>query len=324
MAKRASNHIVKSTMDNAPENDVIDETRQDIERTRASMGETLDSIGDRLSPERFKAESVDAAGKIKDEAIDTAAHLKDAAVEAAKAATQEVIQGVKHATWEVYDNARSRVLDTQDEIKGAGMTAIQTLKNNPIPTAMVGLGLYWLYQSLQENQVRVERSRRLGPYDTARPIHHDSIADTASNAMGRAKDKMSHAADTISHKASEVGESLTDLKDTLSSKANDQVDEFQTVLHSSPLVVGGVAAAVGLAFGMMLPTTEVENRTMGTTRDQLVDLAQEKVTDTVSDIKEKAHDLTEKAVEVATSSVGPMVKTVREESRRHGLSADLA
>jgi len=76
----------------------------------------------------------------------------------------DTISGVRDATRDVYDSAVGRVNQTKLEIEGAGMSVISTIKSNPIPTAMVGMGLYWLYQSMQENEQRGSGGR----YD-ARP-----------------------------------------------------------------------------------------------------------------------------------------------------------
>lgn len=343
MAQRASKpHLDAGQTPDAPELEHTEEARLDIERTRAHMGETLDHIGERLSPERFKAEAVDAVVKIKDEALDTAEHLKTAAVEAARAATHEVIDGVKQASWEAYDQARSRVLDTKDQIEGVSMTVINTMKRNPIPTAMVGFGLYWLYQSLEENRVRGGRSRRpAGKYESWDERQHrlneghseirekaaqaadmvDRVKDKIVGAAGQAREKISDGADTLTHKAGEFGDVVHD-------QGQRAVDEFQHIVHTSPLIVGGVAAAVGLAFGMMLPDTEVENRAMGGTRDEWVDQAQVTVSEAVGEIKDKAIDLKDKAVQVAgttaTAVVESVMDTVKEAAEKQPFASGTA
>lgn len=298
MAKRASRQELITPSDEA------EQARLEIERTRNQMGETLESIGDRLSPERFKTEAVEAAGRLKDEAIDTAEHLKTAAVEAARAATQEMISGVREAGRGVYDSALRSVTQTKQEIEGAGMSIIRTVKNNPIPAAMVGMGLYWLYQSTQESQ--------RGGYHPGVSRQLRGKAEQAGQAMGRVKDSLSEAAGSLGDRAGELGEAagerLEHYSEAIQEGGQRAADEFQHLLHSNPLAVAGVAAAVGLAFGMMLPDTEVENRTMGVARDQFVGEAQDKMSEVVSDLSDKAGDLKDKAVEVA----GAMTEAARE------------
>lgn len=255
-----------------------EQARLDIEKTRAQMGETLDSIGDRLSPERLKTE-----------AIDTADQLKTAAVQAARAATQEVISGVREATWGAYDNARSRINQTKSEIEGAGMSVIRTLKYNPIPAAMVGMGVYWLYQSMHSEKPR------MGLEDQPR-----GKTERAGASVGRVKDSLAEVArEKVQGLRQAAGEQMEHYGEALHDGGERAADEFQQLLRTSPLAVAGVAAAIGLAFGMMLPESEVENRTMGPARDQIVGEAQDKVTEVVSDLTDKAVDLKDKAVEAA-------------------------
>ena len=248
-----------------PEGDKTEEARLDIGRTRAHMGETLDRIGERLSPE----------------------HFKSAAVEAARATTHEVIDGVKRASWEVYDQARSRLLDTKQEIEGASMTVINTMKHNPIPTAMVGLGLYWLYRCLRENQV--------------------------SSTPNEVKEEARQAGEKLSQEARELGDLALEKANDLKQAASERLDQGQRAMdgylhmvHANPLVAAGVAAAIGVAFGMMLPDTEVENRAMGETRDEWVDRAQEKIPVALREIQDKAKE--DEAVLVA----GPKARAAAE------------
>ena len=70
--------------------------------------------------------------------------------------------------------------------------------------------------------------------------------------------------------------------------------------------------AAGIALGMMLPDTRVENRTLGSTRDHLLAEAQAKVSETVSDIKEKA-------VTVVRETAHQAVDTLKDEAQKQGL-----
>lgn len=329
----------------------VEESRDDIERTRAHMEQTLGAIGDRLSPERFKAEAVETAGKLKEDAIETAEHFKEAAVEAARAATHEVISGVKTATREVYDGARNRVLQTKNDIEGAGMTVVDTLRHNPIPTAMVGLGLYWLYQGLEDNKrvsyrrrmrgltyVGEEREYRTYPvnsmgetrqgYASGRTDASYGVRDRAEDAVGGVRDKVSDVADRVSTGASDVAdrvsskahdltesiqESASRLKqragrsfENVQDRAHDGLVEVRGMVYTNPLAMAGMAALAGIAMGMMLPDTEIENETLGYTRDRLVNEAQEKV----GEIKEKATELKDKAMDVARDTATVAADTI--------------
>lgn len=82
--------------------------RRDIESTRANLSETVDAIQQKLNPQRLK-----------DEAVST----------------------VREATV-------GRVEDMADDamwkVKGAGYNVFETIKRNPVPSALLAVGLGWL------------------------------------------------------------------------------------------------------------------------------------------------------------------------------------
>lgn len=82
--------------------------RADIERTRAEMGAKIDRIGEKLSPEQLKQQAQES---INDMMTDTA---------------NRVSSYVRDHRREMSDNL------------------VHTLKHNPVPTALIGLGLGWL------------------------------------------------------------------------------------------------------------------------------------------------------------------------------------
>ncbi|MDQ2669326.1 MAG: DUF3618 domain-containing protein [Gemmatimonadota bacterium] len=87
------------------------EIELEIQRTRARMTENVDALTWKLSPDRLKAQ---AKHKL---------HQKQEAV----------VEKVRHAAHEVGDSARQ-----------AGSGLFGTLKENPIPAAMIGAGIAWL------------------------------------------------------------------------------------------------------------------------------------------------------------------------------------
>ena len=87
------------------------EIRADIEATREEMSGTLGAIGEKLDP-----------GRIVNQAKDT----------------------VREATIGKVEDA---VATAGETARGAGTTMLDTIKQNPIPAAMAGIGLVWLWRS---------------------------------------------------------------------------------------------------------------------------------------------------------------------------------
>lgn len=104
-----------SDAEDVTDDESTDDIRGDIEDTRSHMSETIDAIQAKLSPQR----------------------LTEQAKEIVHDAT---IGRVEHAMNDMTDSAR----DT-------GYTLLDTVRQNPIPLALAGIGIGWLAVRLREN-----------------------------------------------------------------------------------------------------------------------------------------------------------------------------
>ena len=89
--------------------------RAEIEQTRARMGQTIDQIQERLSPARLKQQTKDT--------------IRDATIGKVEEMTNRAEYEVK--SW------RSKI--------------VQTVKDNPVPAALIGVGLGWLIMADSDN-----------------------------------------------------------------------------------------------------------------------------------------------------------------------------
>ncbi len=185
------------------------ETRIEIEQTRADMSETIDAIQERLSPQNLKEEARDRVREVASEATDRA---RDAAMEKAQ---------------------------------GAKTTVMQTIKQNPVPVALTGIGLGWLAMSSRQQS---------------------SGGSSAGRAVSQAQDKAQQQASQLGHQAQD--------------QARRAKGEFQRMLQQNPLAVGALAVGLGVAVGLVIPETGKEDQVMGEARDSLAEKAQEKAQDT--------------------------------------------
>ena len=91
------------------------EVLERIEATRARMGGTIEQIGDRVNPDRVQREL--------------------------KARAKEQVREAKH---NVKQKARNAMHDMEHGVNDTGRTVWNTIRENPIPAGMVGVGLAWL------------------------------------------------------------------------------------------------------------------------------------------------------------------------------------
>ena len=140
-----------------------EEIRVEIAQTRTEMSGTIEAIQQRLAPEALTEQAKDIARDATDQAKTAAQEILQDAVrevkEAAKEVTEHAVHEVKDAARDVTTGAKDAAWDAtvgraEDAVSSAGETAkgmsslvIDTIKQNPIPAALAGLSLFWLYKN---------------------------------------------------------------------------------------------------------------------------------------------------------------------------------
>ncbi|MEO8799019.1 MAG: hypothetical protein ABI551_14110, partial [Polyangiaceae bacterium] len=200
-------------------------------------------------------------------------------------------------------------------------------------TALIGLGLGWLFINARARRPGVERARAYGAYGrsgndgpTARGTVEararqlssrvgsaaervgEKASDVAHRMANRAADGATGAANVIAGEAHELSEkagklgaqagdavthAVHDAEDFVSENAHragesatamargarDQAVAWEgtveRALRANPLAVGAVALALGVAVGLAVPTTPIEDEWVGDLRDRTIDRAGE-------------------------------------------------
>jgi hypothetical protein len=344
MAETTS-YITPSSYTNYEDPNDPEVIRAQIEQTRANMTRTVNSIQEKLAPERLAQQAKDSI----------------------REATSRKVE-------EMADTARRKANSWRSSLT-------ETIKHNPVPAAMIGIGLGWLLLKGSNGGERrnefhyypdSEGNYRLYPSDDWNSPYYEerspsrvgsaahavqekagemasSVADTASNAASTVADTARSAANTVTETASSAAHTVADtarsaantVTETASSAAHTVADtarnvkqttqeqahylanqakvqaryaktEFEELMETNPLALGVVAVAAGAIIGLMLPRTQAENRLMGETRDRLMDQAKSsaKVTmNKVQHVAEEAYQAAkETAVEEAENQELPMAK----------------
>lgn len=145
-----------------------DEIRHQISHTRALMGTTITQIGERLSP--------------------------DYILDKAKTSVREATVG----------RFKDMSYEANRRVEGMSNSVGDTVRANPLPVALIGLGLGWLMMS--------ERSKRQGydtrGYRTTGYRYYES--DEGPGRMEQARYRLNEAGDTVQDRAAEFGSSVGD------------------------------------------------------------------------------------------------------------------
>ena len=255
--------------------------------------------------------------------------------------TVDAIQG-RLSPENLKEQAKDRVREaTLGKAQGAGSTIVETIRANPLPAALTGIGLSWLFVSGRRRSSGQEaryRDRVYDAYDRSPAYDYPSryeeqgaSGSSAGQALERARDRVGETAtkaqDTAEQVASQAqdtaGEVASQAQDTAgqaASQAQDRVRRlgdqaryqaqragggFQRMLRENPLSVGTLAVGVEAAVGLAIPATAKEHEVMGEARDNLVEKTQE-----------KAQEAQQKVQRVAQEAQG----AAKEEAENQGLT----
>jgi ElaB/YqjD/DUF883 family membrane-anchored ribosome-binding protein len=188
-----------------------EELRRDIEYTRQDLGETLDAIGDRVSPgrmvERRKNKVVNGLTSVRDRVMGTASD----------------------AGQSVGDTAGSAV----DTIKGAPDTVVQQTQGNPLAAGGIAFGIGVLLASVfpataKEQQVADQLK------DKAQPLAED-LKQTGQEMAEHMKEPAREAVESVKQAATEGQQAVTDTaKEAAQSTGQAAREGAETVRSEAP------------------------------------------------------------------------------------------
>lgn len=237
-----------------------DETKSDpqalviqkgIEQTRGDMSRTVNEIEERLSPARIEQqveqlkESVlgnyhevkdhlkddisrelrDAKAKVKEEMIEAKEAVQDGFDHARTAVRQATVGKVE----DMVQDARHMVHDARETVTEAGSSVLGTIKANPIPAALVAVGLGWLIMSARSSTPRITAYGATG-YGPPRT--------TPRRLVRKGQRAMSGAVHSVEEGAVDLGHRVQAGASRVAGKANGLV-------HDVGERVGSVAHEVG-------------------------------------------------------------------------------
>jgi len=297
--------------ENTDINDASEDTEQiraNIEETRSQMGETIDAIQEKLS----------------------FSNISEQVKEEVSGYVNETIQTAKDTVYDATIRKVGNVMNYVNEM--ADTKIVRTARQNPLAIGLIGLGLGILFfggsrkkksKYRYNNDYDYDRDnqnygRRFSSKDnqstlaTAQNKVSDAasaVSDKVSSAAGAVSDTVSGAAGAVSNTVGNVASKAYKQVGNLGSQAQDLAgtaqDQYEYYIEENPLAVGAVVMALGAAVGLAIPSTRVENRWMGETRENLIQKAEETARDAIGKVQQVAGQVTE---------------TVKEEAKNQGLT----
>jgi ElaB/YqjD/DUF883 family membrane-anchored ribosome-binding protein len=198
--------------------------------------------------------------------------------------------------------------------------------NNPLPVVLIGAGLAWFLMG------RDAMSTMGHGHDASRSDGHDSesafnkAGERLGDAASKAGDAMHGAVGGVRHAAESAGSAMSDTAHKLGEKASSayysasskmgqsaaELAQSATALEQKtmmaardlinqvkdqPLVMVGIGLAMGAALGAAFPATELENRVLGDTADEVKREAKHAAAQQLDKAKDKAKHVAHQLVE---------------------------
>jgi ElaB/YqjD/DUF883 family membrane-anchored ribosome-binding protein len=243
-----------------------EQIRSEIEDTRAEMGQTINEIQERLSPE----------------------HIVNQVKESVRDATIGKVQRAMDTMGEKI----SDVTEPAREVMGrAGNAIADSVWKNPIPLAFIGLGVGMLMmRRFGSSSSRLTHEQRLVQWAGGVNANRESESLQNEGAVSRTFQQVK---ETASDLASRSTNNLTALSSQAKDSATQVSNRFGELLRDNPLAVGAVAIAAGAAVGLALPSTRLEKEYIGETSGMLVDKAGQVARDAVDRVQNAAEQMTQ-------------------------------
>ena len=244
-----------------------EQLRANIEDTRADMSQTLNEIQERLSPENL---------------VD---QVKETVREATIGKVENFVGQVGETLSGVTEPAREMAGRAGNAIKEVGTTVADKIWNNPIPMALIGLGVGMLVVRNFSGRSYDSSTSSLKTLQGRRSNYELGDAGQGTSALNQVKE-------TASDLASRSTDALSNLGTKVKDSASAVTTRFERMMHDNPLAVGAVAIAAGTAVGLCLPSTRLENEYIGETGDRLVERVEDVARDALGKVQDAAKQMT--------------------------------
>ena len=169
---------------------------------------------------------------------------------------------------------------------GGDLGVGEMLREHPVPIALVGLGLGWLAveqasgHSMSTDEFGSESRTGGGRSGAPSPESHrpwngegTTLAGDSGQTMENGRSDGDGMIDRVSDQASEAmstaGEKVSDMKESTKDAGARTQARFQELLSESPLTIGSIVFGLGLASGLAVPSSELEDREIGGVSDRI-------------------------------------------------------
>lgn len=203
-----------------------------------------------------------------------------------------------HLVDQAKENVREATIGRlEDTTRGISDMVFETIKRNPIPTAMAGVGLamLWRNRSQQANGDRLHPNSYQGMPSTS---YFSDQQQGLGSKVGDAASKVGDAASTV---GDGVGGAVSSIADGAQQATGEVVDragataqqvgwKLDSFMQANPLAMGAIAVGTGAVIGSLIPETDPEREILGDASRQVGNRLTEAVGQATSKAEETFDD----------------------------------
>jgi RNA-binding protein YhbY len=238
-----------------------EEIKRQIGQTRSELGDTISAIEQKLNPTVLREKAVEELQVVEEKVkevvheklLEAKATIKVELAEAKEHVKQEVKEALAHAKQAVraatigkVETMARRANETTIEVRDS---LFDTLWHNPLPTALAGIGLTWLYMNRKSASAGSSSGGGYyGESDWRRPSGARNVAGDISSGVGGAlrgaKDAASRAVHGVENTASDLATSAGNAAGNVSRAAGQLGQQVGQVAHDAVDAAGDLAHRV--------------------------------------------------------------------------------
>ena len=304
-----------------------DPQRDPLDADERATGPLPGEAGFDPATDAFEPDAVIPEAALGTEAEVEEVEVRRVEIERTRAGMSETVDAIQQrlSPENLKEQAKGRVKEaTVGRAREARSGIVNTIRENPLPAALTGIGLTWLFVNARRQSPEQLRYRDRAydyppvhdyplPHEEPRPSGtsasqaagqalnraQSSVGETTSQVQDKAGELAGRAHDGASHLSEQTREQASRLSEQARYQAQRASSGFQRMLRENPLAVGTLAVGVGAAVGLAIPETSKEHEVMGEARDTVVDKAQEKVEETQQKVQQVAQEAQSVAREAA-------------------------
>lgn len=249
--------------ENQTSNDEVERLKSEAEDNRQRLAQDVDALGAKVSVDNLKKEAKEA---VSDMGRDAKAAVSDMG---------------RKAVSEVQSVAQEAATRTQR----FGESFSQAVRENPLPAALAGASFGWL---LYCAATRSRSDHSPGGRHFRKP--KEVLSNTRHKLEEATSELKQHTREAAEHaqvRARQLGEQAHQLSEQTRQQAREAGRWIEHSYQDNPLLFGAATIGAGMALGLALPRTRVENQLLGEQRDQLLDQVKEKAETKAKEMERK-------------------------------------